>query len=129
MKRVAVAVALLSGCMLGTQYFNSHAVTQRNAGDFNDMNPLGISGCKAKRTSPGVYDVYCRCGGGGSTEGCLDNEHEAVDKGFDDYAHRVCVADGFRDHEVESRDHPPAPGGEDGEASKAAITKGVIRCK
>jgi hypothetical protein len=123
----AVAVGL-SGCMLGTQYFNSHAVTKRSDGDYNDMNPLGISGCKAKRKAPGTYEVFCRCGGGGSTEGCLDSEHDTVDKGFDDYAHRVCTADGFRDHDVESKENPPVPAGED-EESKAVITRGVVRCR
>lgn len=125
---VLAVLACLPSCMLGTQFFNSHDVTKKSDGAYNDMNPLGISGCKAKKLSPQQYEVYCRCGGGGSTEGCLDTERESVDKGFDEYAHRVCVAEGFRDHQVEKKDHPPAPAGEEGD-TKAAIATGTIRCE
>jgi hypothetical protein len=130
MRRAEFLAALtLSGCMLGTQYFNSNAVTKKADGEYNDMNPLGISGCKAKRKEHGVYEVFCRCGGGGSTEGCLDKEHETVERGFDEYAHRVCTSEGFRDHEVEKRENPDVPSGEDGESSKAVITTGRVRCR
>ena len=107
--------------MLGSQYFNSHAVTKKDADAYDDMNPLGISGCKAKRAQPGapVFDVHCRCGGGGSSEGCLDTEVDSVEKGFDDYATRLCKTEGLASYAIVGLDQPPmlhADGNATGEA-------------
>ena len=120
-----------NGCMLGTQYFNSHSVTKKADGEYNDMNPLGISGCKAKRKEPAkpVFAVHCRCGGGGSTEGCLETEAETVNKGFDDYAQRICREEGFQTHDIEDRDQPKVSTGEEEEASRAVIVTGLVRCR
>jgi hypothetical protein len=121
--------------MLGTQYFNSHAVSKKDADAYDDMNPLGISGCKAKRVQPGapVFDVHCRCGGGGSSEGCLDTEVETVEKGFDDYVTRVCKAEGKSSYDVEKQEkkaHLEINEDEDGnEDSHYAVEDATIRCK
>lgn len=129
--RLAIVVLGLTSCMLGNQYFNTQAVTKRSADEYSDMNPLGISGCKAKRAEAGApkFTIHCRCGGGGSTEGCLDKERAVVNKGFDDYAQRVCRTEGFQGVDVESREEPAVPSSDEGEPSKAVIVTGLVRCR
>lgn len=127
----ALALSLLgiAGCMLGTQYFNSNKVTKRDTGEYADMNPLGISGCKAKKIDPSapLFRVYCSCGGGGSTEGCLDTEAESVKRGFDDYARRVCRSEGFKGFGVEQDE--PVPSSSDEDSALRVGKAGRVRCQ
>jgi hypothetical protein len=130
-----LAALACAGCMLGTQYFNSHAVTKKDADAYDDMNPLGISGCKAKRAQPGqpVFDIHCRCGGGGSSEGCLETEVDTVEKGFDDYASRVCKTEGKASYAIEKQEkkaHLEDNLDDDGNVeTQYAVDDATIRCK